>query len=333
MHIAIVGAGFCGLATAWYLFQLLPPLSISSLTLFDSQGIGGGASGIAAGLLHPYAGAHAKLNRMGKEGMEATLHLIRVASQFLNQPVAIEQGILRLALTDQQIEDFLLCQHKYPADIEWLSTEQCQQLFPYLTQAPGIWIKQGAIVNSPSYLKGLWQACAQQGAILEAHAIVNWDELKEFDLAIVTTGAAAGPFLPPSAPSLSLVKGQVLELEWPSSIPPLPFALNSHAYLIMNAHQSTCLVGATFERDYTTIQPDQERAKAEILPKVVHMLPCLASARVINCYAGLRAVTPNHLPFIERLDQKRWVLTGMGSKGLLYHALLAKQLVKKILEE
>ena len=66
MKVAVIGAGFCGLAVVWNLLNQLfqPNLEV---TLFDKTAIGSGASGVAAGLLHPYAGAHAKLNWRGKE--------------------------------------------------------------------------------------------------------------------------------------------------------------------------------------------------------------------------------------------------------------------------
>ncbi|HRD55095.1 MAG TPA: FAD-dependent oxidoreductase, partial [Parachlamydiaceae bacterium] len=50
MKIAIIGAGFAGLATAWHLLQHQDKIPLE-VTIFDSSGFGGGASGIAAGLL------------------------------------------------------------------------------------------------------------------------------------------------------------------------------------------------------------------------------------------------------------------------------------------
>jgi glycine/D-amino acid oxidase-like deaminating enzyme len=325
MKIAVIGAGFCGLATAWHLLNKLP---VSSLVLFDQRGIGGGASGIAAGLLHPFSGAHAKLNRFGREGMIETHELLTISSQALGTPVFNQQGILRLALTEEQKNDFLLCQTKYPSDVEWLESEQCQRLFPYLTSKPGLWIKNGITINSSLYLKGLWKACQEKGALLNIREIRQLEELQDFDLKIFTIGAH--PQLLPLPIPLSSVKGQVLELEWPSHLPPLPFALNSQAYLIMNSSLKTCLAGATFEKDYLHSDPDLEIAKKEILPKVIAMLPHLESAPIINCYAGLRSVTPTHLPLIKQMNQNTWILTGMGSKGLLYHALMAKKLIEQI---
>lgn len=327
MQVAVIGAGFSGLAVAWHLLTH-PSFSIQSLVLFDQKGIGGGASGIAAGLLHPFAGAHAKLNRFGREGMQATKELIQVAEKALKQPVAFEQGLLRPALNEEQCHDFKYCSQKYPDDAKWLESDACLALYPYLTQAPGVWFKDGITLHSMLYLQGLWQACSQLGAHLEIKKITSLDDLKEFDLKIFTLGAASGQF---TTHPLSLVKGQVLELAWPAELPVLPFPLNSQAYLLMEPNQKICLAGATFERGFNSEYPDQEKACLEILPKVEAVLPALKQCTVVNCYAGLRAVTPTHLPVIEQIGKQEWLLTGMGSKGLLYHALMAKQLVKQIL--
>ena len=50
---AIIGGGFAGVATAWHLLAAGEG-SIAGIDLFDAAGLGGGASGAAAGLLHPY---------------------------------------------------------------------------------------------------------------------------------------------------------------------------------------------------------------------------------------------------------------------------------------
>ena len=50
---AVIGGGFAGIATAWHLLAHADaPVSVH---LFDGAGIAGGASGAAAGLLHPYS--------------------------------------------------------------------------------------------------------------------------------------------------------------------------------------------------------------------------------------------------------------------------------------
>ncbi len=331
MHITIVGAGFCGLATVWHLLTQQSSLAPLKIRLIDSKGIGGGASGVAAGLLHPYVGAHAKLNWMGQEGFQETCNLLQVASKALGRPVYTHgKGILRLALTTQQKEDYKQCVDTNTPDVEWLTSEQCQTFVPGITEAPGLWIKNGLAVHSSLYLQGLWKACKELGAQFEQKNIHTLKDVDNTDLLILTTGAATRTITDLSNPPLRTIKGQVLELAWPTQIPPLPCALNSQAYILMSENQQTCLVGATYERNYMDEKVQPELAIADIMPKACAILPFLQDLPIVNCYAGARAMTPQRQPLIHAISPTQWLLTGMGSKGLLYHALMAKELIKRI---
>lgn len=332
MNIAIIGAGFSGLAAAWYLMN--SSLSQAKVHVFDPIEIGKGTSGIAAGLLHPFAGAHAKLNWRGFEGVLATKELIKVATQALQHPVtAPEEGILRLAISDDQIHDFQLCASRFPEDVQWLSPAACQQKAPGCANAPGIWIKKGLTIYSPLYLKGLWKACEKLGARFEQKTIHSLKELDHFDLIIVAAGAETLQLPELASIPLKAVKGQVLEFSWPRNRAPLSCPLNSHVYLLMTESRTSCLVGATYEKGHRSATIDLETAQRELLPRAIELFPPLKEASIMNCYAGMRVATPQHRPLLQRLAANQWVLTGMGSKGLLYHALFAKELVKQINSE
>lgn len=331
MDIAIIGAGFCGLAVAWHLLNHNPSFPHLNVRLFDSKGIGQGASGIAAGLLHPFAGAHAKLNWRGLEGFQATRELLEVASLALGHSVtAKDQGILRLALNEVQQSNFQQTSERYPKETQWLDVQACQALAPGCTLAPGLWIKEGLTIYSSLYLQGLWQACVQKGAQFERRSIDSLQNMHDFDITIATTGAETLQLPELSSLPLKLVKGQVLELAWPQGLPPLTCALNSHIYVLMTERHNSCLVGATYEKGFHEATINLDIAQKEILPKAFELFPPLKQAPILNCYTGMRAVTPQHHPLIQRISSSRWVLTGMGSKGLLYHALFAKELIENI---
>jgi glycine/D-amino acid oxidase-like deaminating enzyme len=329
MKIAIIGAGFCGLAAAWYLLN--HPEKKYEVTLFDSGGIGSGASGIAAGLLHPYVGASAKLNWKGKQGFEAACQLLEISSLAIGQSVvANDKGILRLALNEKQIRDFQNSNALEDPHVEWLEPKKCQSMISGCPPSPGLWIKNGISVYAQIYLQGLWMACQQKGALFQKKHISSLSELQEYSISISTAGAATKQIAELDQIPLKTVKGQVLELEWPASLPTLPCALISQAYMVMKQDQKSCLVGSTYEKNFSDAEADMETAKTLILPKAVAMIPALKNAKIIDCYAGLRAVAHNHLPLLKQINPKHWVLTGMGSKGLLYHALFAQELVKAL---
>lgn len=327
MHIAIVGAGFCGLAVAWHLTKQ-PDVKV---VIFDPKGIGKGASGIAAGLLHPYAGAHSKLNWRAKEGLAATRQLIKVAEQALGESIISTSGILRPALTPEQIVDFSACAAKY-SDTRWRSTEECLTDIPELTPASGLFIESGSTVNCPLYLKGLWQACLNTGRVTHKQmAVKSLMDLSEFDRVVITMGAAATSLPELAHLPIRSVKGQILEFRWPQGVMPLPYPVNSQAYLLMNPDNKSCIAGATFEREYMDEGPDRRVALNDILPKVQAFFPKLLADAVLDCRAGIRASTFGHHPLLVKASEKCWVLSGMGSKGLLYHALFAEELAAGLL--
>lgn len=328
MDIAIIGAGFSGLAVAWHALRLFPEAKI---TLFDSLEIGKGTSGIAAGLLHPFSGAHAKLNWRGIEGYNATSELLAIAENALQQSVtANTKGILRLALREEQLSDFKLCADKHPEEVQWLSAAICQEKAPGCAEAPGIWIKNGVTVYSALYLQGLWLACQKKGMKFEQRMIHSLKELEHFDITIAAAGAGLLSLPETASLPLHLVKGQILELAWPEAFEPLDSPLNSRAYLLMTPSKTSCLVGATFEKGFDRAVIDLEAAKRELLPKATELFPPLKEASIINCQSGMRVAAPQHRPLIQRLSSRQWILTGLGSKGLLYHALFARELVERI---
>lgn len=330
LKIAIIGAGFCGIAAAWHLLNHRFSSS-AKVDIFDAKGIGKGTSGIAAGLLHPYAGAHAKLNWRGHEGFQATKKLIEASAKALGHSVIAEnKGILRLALNEEQLADFKKCAEKYPQDTDWLDANVCQHLVPGCMHAPGLLIKSGLTIFSSLYLEGLWLACKSLGASLYKRRIHSMDELKHYDITIAAAGSDFLGLPELSSLPLSLVKGQALELAWNNDIPPLACALNSRVYLVMTYGNKSCLVGATYEKGFQTANIDRVVAEHELLPKAFELFPPLKDAAILNCYAGMRAVAPLHRPFLEEISPSQWAIGGMGSKGLLYHALYAEELANKI---
>ena len=193
--------------------------------------------------------------------------------------------------------------------------------------APGIFLDQGMVVDCSKYLEGLWKAVAERGVEWVETKISSLKELEAFDLVIVAAGAASQTLPELAALPLRAMKGQLLECAWPDATPLLPHPVYSQCYLLMSGSQKRCIAGATFERDYVHAGPDLEIACAEILPKIQAFFPSLKREHILKCRAGLRSTTPNHLPLIKQISKNCWVLAGMGSKGLLYHALYAKELV------
>ncbi len=331
MRVAILGAGFAGLATTWHLLHYTQ--GAATIDLYDPQPIGKSVSGLSSGLLHPYAGKHAKRSWNADKGMDATHQLITEASRGVHQSVIISKGILRPATTSEQVEDFHRCAESY-ADTEWWPTEKCLKAVPGLNvKEGGLYIKTGLTIDVPAYLEGLWQACALLGTQFHKRPLLREQEFQKYDRVVFALGYALKTFKVFEPLPIKPVKGQVLDMRWPLGTAPLPFSIVSHGYLVQTRDPLRCMAGATFERTFQTADPEPDFAIPSILEKITPFFPTLGEAEVLSCRAGIRSTAPqhNHLPLIGKVTDKYWFITGLGSKGLLYHGWMGDLLAQALL--
>lgn len=311
MKIAVVGAGLSGLAVTCLLSQVVPVGC--QIVLFDEKGVGGGASGAGAGMMHPFAGARSRLNWRGFEGMRATACYLEKYPE-----VIVQRGIFRPAQSAAQQADFVSCAEQFPE-------EAC-------LRSGGLWLPKGVVVDLPLYLSRLWERSFEAGVVFVHKRIETREELKDFTVVILAVGGDFSPFrsLFPEGMCLKAVKGQLLELSWPDDQPPLEHAFNGAVYLVQAGKR--VLLGATYEKEWLEETPNMVKAREWLLPRGEALLPGIQQMPILGCRAGLRGVTPNHRPLIGRADhpQETWLIGGMGSKGLLYHMLFGKELVQRM---
>ncbi len=289
MKIAVVGAGFSGLAVAYFCTKMG-----YEVTLFDKCGIGAGASGIACGLVHCYAGREAKLSFRGHEALSATHQLFKEVGY------VPKMGIVRPEVAGMDFSQTILYD-----DLE--------------RREAGLFIRSGATVNCKEYLDALFNASKAPLIIEEVTS-----PLAMYDYTIFTVGADLGALSALSHPKIERIRGQTVELEWPYP-EPLPYALNAGVQFAQ-IEQDRVWAGATYERKLLS----SDEAEAEIRKKVALFAPEYAALPVKSRKSGYRAATANKRPFIAHTPPNCYVLGGMGSKGLLYHALYAAELVSSL---
>jgi len=309
MKAAIVGAGLAGLAVAYHLGRQGGWES----TLFDPKGIGGGASGVSTGLLHPFPGKRALRSWGAEEGMRETSQLIHVSERALGRPVAEKTGIFRPAVTEQQKADFSSRADEDPEAI-WQEHPQF---------GPGLWIPQGVTLYSRLYLEGLWKAC--QGATLVKESVGALADLQHYDAIVLTAGFETLHFAPHLP--LQITKGQTLLCRWPER---LPFSLVSQGHITPTEDPTICQVGSTYEHTYASLDPDP-KATEELLAKVESFYPPAGQFEVLEIRSGARISRPKgYRPIAEKTAPKTWLFTGLGSRGMLYHAWMGKKIAQEI---
>jgi glycine/D-amino acid oxidase-like deaminating enzyme len=304
MKIAVVGGGFCGLAACFELLQI----EGVAVDLFDAQGLGAGASGCAAGLLHPYPGEQGRKSWMADAGMRATLDLITVSEQVLGTNVADRSGILRIGELAKLYSDTL-----------------SQGKDTHL-------ITSGVTVYPELYLKGLWKSCEKKGARLLLMKIEHLSQLQDYDKIILTVGAGIFAFEECRHLKLGKTKGQALVCRLPKGVEMPKRSLVGKGYIAITGIPDQFCVGSTYERDDISSEPCLEAALADLQPKVNILAPHLGILDVIACRAGVRVSTIGHyIPRLEKINEKCYAITGMGSRALLYHAYFARLLKEQLL--
>ncbi len=298
MKIAIIGAGFCGLSSA-YLLLHQNKIEVS-VTLFDDRGIGGGASGKASGLMHPYAGKRANFSYKAEEAFPDAQSLIEkmhiYSIELSEKPVVLQRGILRPATHKKQFDDFhIRSEEGYPIPLFTLSEEESSLLYDNPCQLSSLYIPSGVAIDSFQYLKLLYQASWQKGLQFTRKRIESIESLEEhFDHIIVTAGYETKSLLPHDIITNS-VKGQRIVLKLPQNFQSPKYALSGTSYAVFSPDKIVCL-GSTYEHHYIDEKPDEEYAKKEIFSKIALFWPELTQHPIDSTAAGIRATTATSHP-------------------------------------
>jgi glycine/D-amino acid oxidase-like deaminating enzyme len=89
-----------------------------------------------------------------------------------------------------------------------------------------------------------------------------------------------------------------------------------------------CL-GSTYEREFENEHLDKEFAEKEIRSRIEPWYESLDGIEDKQFVCDVRVGQNNtYLPYVDKLDDETFVYTGLGSRGLLYHAYFAKKLVE-----
>lgn len=315
MRIAIIGAGFSGLSVAWHLLEQSKSCRV---VLFDPKGIGGGASGMAAGLLHPYVGEEGRRSLLASEGLQATRELIAVAEKNLGRRIADRKGVIRLSMN----EELTMQMHSHSSqhgDVRHLGGQR-------------FLIELGMTVDCPGYLEGLWKGIAERGGELILRKVGELSSMEGFDQTIVAAGSGVLRFPGIALPGCRETKGQVLVCRASGAVELPDRSLIGRGYVALSSMPGVCYVGSTYERGEESESPNKERAREILFPKIRQFFPAVDQLEIMDCRASMRVTRMGHyFPIATKIREGLYVLTAMGSRGLLYHAFLGRRVAEAVL--
>jgi glycine/D-amino acid oxidase-like deaminating enzyme len=367
-RVAVVGGGLAGLGTAANLL-LEATVPLTSLDIFDESLPGkGGASAVAAGLLHPFTPRSREIWQ-GREGYRASVDLLQRVEEVAG-PCSNACGLLRLALTAEQASALHAASSIGRVDPEgpgagdlgilqqeWLSTDTANGYAGALVGGLGAAFAPAALsLDVPSYLRGLWKLCETlSGKRLCGEPVAQWhlqsvqalDQIARsgaYDAIIVALGSRAPTLAGLQGIPLTPCRGQNLVL---TNHGGLAKPLISGKYVVpIGSGADKLLAGATFEYDPPHIvhrPPDLRAATKSLHAPLNALYPGLDAEQIVGSQSGVRALPPRshlgYVPLAGRLGLRRgeedpdcWLVGGLGSRGLIHHALMGKALARAVLQ-
>lgn len=321
MKIAVLGAGYCGLAAAWHLS------SFSEVTIFDANPLGK-ASAASTGMLHPFLGVRPKLSWGGFQAFDETRTVLSELQSDSKVPIFKQTGIFRPVLHKRQEASFLKLASLYN-QVEWVDSFQEKWNYPHALDFAGIWIPSGVCVFSLPYITLLQNKLISLGVQRVHKNVDDLSELDEYDHVIIATGSEGHLIEKLTGVSFDRIKGQALICSWPENIQPPPMSIIGQGHVCMTSDQKSCFIGSTYERNFSNEDPTD--VAHMLKEKVGAFFPLAKKLRVEKVISGVRMYRKDSpLPLLERVSEKVWAFTAIGSRGLLLHHYLAKKLAKAI---
>ena len=343
----ILGAGIAGLSLADELIK-----RGLSVAIIDKNLPGSGASGAPLVLANPATGRRAKMAWNASLCYKYLKNVLESVQRETDQPFFTENGLLRPALTKEMAEDFERSPEKYDWPdgwIEWIPQIEFNNKYPFFgDNYGGLHIHKTFSIDPLPFLRSYSEYLEKNGLQTIYHSsvhinsdskqlkVVNSDQQAEFEseTIIYAVGSAITEMNEWNFLDFSSIKGQTISLDLDEELP-FRESISSLGYMAADpVKRNRLVIGSTYEHHYDHVEPDQNGKKA-LLSKLERTLPGLKSAiKSTDQWAGVRIAMKDHQPVIGRHPQKQnlFIISGLGSKGMIQSRYLAKLLADLIIE-
>ncbi len=332
--IVIAGAGLAGVCAALGLLDHAPVL------LADHETAESASQAAMTGLANPVMSRRANLAWRADSSL-AALHAL--ARDIGVSP--LHRGLLRAARDWHQIEAFRARARTHPEKVRWSEAGLAAERWPWFHAPMGaLEILEGVAFNIPEILRESIKRIGARGAsVRHGWKLSGWSEdndsvVARFDSPEGTRTMSCGRLLLcvgagildlPDMDRLKLhpVKGQLIRVTSPS-MPEDVRVITGGPYMIPEGRD--LIVGSSYEHEFDATPPRPHLSR-ELLEKATASLPWLGDATIHSEHAGIRVTVPDtRLPMVGPVPGSRlvWVISGLGSKGLLSAPMIGRDLAE-----
>lgn len=323
--LAVIGGGVIGLAVA-------------RRAALDGWGVrvhrtdDRGASWVAGGMLAPHSEGwpgEEKLLRMGLESLRMWHDdfLDGLPDDVVTARESLVVAVDRADAADLNTVGEWLAAQGHPVT----ATSAARDVEPMLAQGirHGFRAETELAVDNRAVVQALAAQCERLG-VQWAPPAVDLAGVRA-DAVVIANGIDA-PTLWPGLP-IRPVKGEVLRLRWRRGCMPVPSRVvrarvhGRQVYLVPRV--DGVVVGATQYEHGRDTAPAVAGVR-ELLDDACVVMPALGEYELAECAAGLRPMTPDGLPIVERLDERTLVAAGHGRNGFLLAPWTAQRIAAEL---
>ncbi|TFV59169.1 glycine oxidase ThiO [Mycobacterium sp. PS03-16] len=292
-----------------------------------------GASWVAGGMLAPHSegwpGEH-ELLQIGLESLRLWHEgfLDGLPPEVVTARESLVVAVDRADAADLKTVGEWLAAQGHPVSL----TTSARDIEPLLAQG----IRHGFVadtelaVDNRAVVDALAAHCELLG-VQWAPPVDDLAAVDDADLRVLANGIDA-PTLWPGLP-IRPVKGEVLRLRWRRGCMPVPQRVvrarvgGRQVYLVPRA--DGLVVGATQYEHGRDTAPAVSGVR-DLLDDACTVMPALGEYEFAECAAGLRPMTPDGLPLVQRLDERTLVAAGHGRNGFLLAPWTAERIAAEL---
>ncbi|OBB72156.1 glycine oxidase ThiO [Mycobacterium sp. 852014-52144_SCH5372336] len=291
-----------------------------------------GASWVAGGMLAPHSEGWPGEEKLLQLGLES-LHLWHggfldgLPDEVVTARESMVVAVDRADASDLKTVGEWLAAQGHPVT----ATTSARDIEPLLAQGirHGFRAETELAVDNRLLVRALAVLCEGLG-VQWAPPVSDLTEVQA-DAVVIANGIDA-PTLWPGLP-IRPVKGEVLRLRWRRGCMPVPQRVirarvhGRQVYLVPRA--DGVVVGATQYEHGRDTAPAVTGVR-ELLDDACAVMPSLGEYELAECAAGLRPMTPDGLPLVERLDERTLVAAGHGRNGFLLAPWTAERIAAEL---
>ncbi|MFD7577625.1 glycine oxidase ThiO [Kitasatospora sp. NPDC059811] len=322
--VLVIGGGIIGLAVAWRAAQR----GLRNIVVVDPSP-GGGAAGVAAGMLAPVTELQYGEEPLLRLGMASNQRYGDFAAELTEASGGLDTGYRRcgtiaVALDSddrEELRELHAFHQRLGLDSSWLTGREARRLEPML--APGVrgglHVADDHQVDPRRLLTALVAACELAGVVVHrAEAVgllveggravgarLGTGETPRADQVVLAAGPHSHrlPGLPEGVlPAVRPVKGQILRLRIPEAYRPFlsrnvrAVVRGQHLYLVPRENGELVIGATTEEQGYdTTVTAG---GVYELLRDAHELVPGITELPLLETSAGLRPGSPDNAPLL-----------------------------------